>query len=419
MSSTRGSRSPPNDQSWNERASCAKSSVHSSRAWASSAHPMCRTAAVSRSTSVCSRASWVAASSGSALTACTTTRERVAWRSQTSAAASTHAADLLAAGVARELGQLVPQRVEVAATPVQQGEDDVGLAAEVQVEGRARRARAGRDVVDPRRDVASLGELLLSGVDQPLMRELPLRLAQRRGAGGAGHSGDGTRGLAGCTTRRRTHGRVVTAHAARPHGAPRPARSSLYDDRGDGASGRRRRAAARPQHRHRRDGMVLLAVARRPRWRPPAGDRRPLLLDVRVRCGRAPAGQGTATEGRVYAPSVVADLDGDGSREIVVGGNDGTVAAYDLRGGALQVRPGWPASTCSGGQCPETRGLAAADLDGDGRDEVVATTTNTSPSGAQVFVFDASGAPKPGWPRYNAERRHVQRHRQPRLRHVR
>jgi hypothetical protein len=93
-------------------------------------------------------------------------------------------------------------------------------------------------------------------------------------------------------------------------------------------------------------------------------------------------GKGTASKGRVYAPSVVADLDGDGSREIVVGGNDGTVAAYDLRGGSLQVRPGWPSSTCSGGQCPETRGLAAADIDGDGRDEVVATTTNTSSTGS-------------------------------------
>ena len=111
-------------------------------------------------------------------------------------------------------------------------------------------------------------------------------------------------------------------------------------------------------------------------------------------------GKGTATEGRVYAPSVVADLDHDGTKEIVVGGNDGTVAAYDLSGGKLAVK--WKASTCSGGQCPETRGLAAGDLDRDGRIEVVATTTNTSPSGSQVFVFEPNGARAPGWPRYSA-----------------
>ncbi len=122
-------------------------------------------------------------------------------------------------------------------------------------------------------------------------------------------------------------------------------------------------------------------------------------------------GRGTATDGRVYAPGVVADLDSDGVPEIVVGGNEGTVAAYNLAGGRLRVKPGWPASTCSGGQCPEARGMAAADLDGDGGIETVVTTTNTATSGSQVFVFNASGGLyRPGgaaaaWPRYNASDR--------------
>jgi len=110
-------------------------------------------------------------------------------------------------------------------------------------------------------------------------------------------------------------------------------------------------------------------------------------------------GKGTETKGRVYAPGVVVDLDGDRRPEIVVGGNDGTVAAYGWTEGRLATR--WVASTCSGGQCPETRGLAAGDLDRDGRVEVVATTTNTSATGSQVFAFGASGKVVSGWPRYN------------------
>jgi hypothetical protein len=41
-------------------------------------------------------------------------------------------------------------------------------------------------------------------------------------------------------------------------------------------------------------------------------------------------GKGTASKGRVYAPGVVADLDGDKIPDIVVGGNEGTVAAYEI-----------------------------------------------------------------------------------------
>ena len=92
--------------------------------------------------------------------------------------------------------------------------------------------------------------------------------------------------------------------------------------------------------------------------------------------------------------------------EIVVGGT-GHRGGVRLPRRQLQLKQGWPASTCSGGQSPEVRGLAAADLNGDGKVEVVATTTNTSPTGAQVFVFNAAAASssrrarRHAWPRYN------------------
>jgi hypothetical protein len=119
--------------------------------------------------------------------------------------------------------------------------------------------------------------------------------------------------------------------------------------------------------------------------------------------------KGTATKGRIYAPGVVADLDGDGTTEIVVGGNQGTVAAYEWKAGALTTKAGWPASTTTAGQAPEARGMAAGDLDGDGKIEVVVTTTQTADDGSQVFVFAPDGKlfqPKAttfqAWPRYNA-----------------
>ena len=122
---------------------------------------------------------------------------------------------------------------------------------------------------------------------------------------------------------------------------------------------------------------------------------------------RAPHGSGAPHKGRIYAPAVCADLDNDGIYEIVVASGD-VVAAYEWKNNGLHIKNGWPASTCSAGECPETRGLAAADLDNNGTIEIVATTTQTRPDGAQVFVFNANGSSYqppglgfPAWPRFN------------------
>ena len=120
--------------------------------------------------------------------------------------------------------------------------------------------------------------------------------------------------------------------------------------------------------------------------------------------------QATDGSGRVYAPHVVADLDRDGTIEVVIGrGHE--VIAFEWTGSALEVKPGWPADTTTGGNSPEVRGMAAADLDGDGFVEIVATTTqwvDTADGGAQVFVYSSDGSSyqpaaghNPAWPRYN------------------
>ncbi len=120
-------------------------------------------------------------------------------------------------------------------------------------------------------------------------------------------------------------------------------------------------------------------------------------------------GKGTATKGRVYAPGVVADLDGDKIPDIVVGGNEGTVAAYDFVG----------AASCASSAAGRRRRAAAASARRFAawqRPTSTATAASRSSSrrptrhrpgrrcsssSANGTLWHPKGAPATSWPRYN------------------
>ncbi|MBV6458347.1 MAG: hypothetical protein HONBIEJF_01474 [Fimbriimonadaceae bacterium] len=95
-----------------------------------------------------------------------------------------------------------------------------------------------------------------------------------------------------------------------------------------------------------------------------------------------------------FAPArgvVFADLDGDGKKEILAPSTEGKLFAWKLDG---SLAAGFPVSTIGFPQYPPSVG----DLDGDGNVEIVQTTRGFT-NGGRLYVFNKNGQVLSGWPK--------------------
>src|SRR5439155_2195456 len=104
----------------------------------------------------------------------------------------------------------------------------------------------------------------------------------------------------------------------------------------------------------------------------------------------------------IYSSPALADLNGDKRLDIVFGAADQRIYAVDGRGHDLQ---GWPVlarDTPTGYVGKILSSPAIADLDGDGKPDVVEGTAevygSTPQTTGRVYAFDHTGKRLPGWP---------------------
>ena len=115
------------------------------------------------------------------------------------------------------------------------------------------------------------------------------------------------------------------------------------------------------------------------------------LLSVRGDTGAIEWSYAPIGGGRIWPSVAVADLDGNGAREVVVVQDD-QLAVLDAAG---IIEPRWP-KTVFGSS--EMRTLAVADLDRDGALEIL--VARASPGGDETWtVLESNGATRAGWPR--------------------
>jgi hypothetical protein len=94
-----------------------------------------------------------------------------------------------------------------------------------------------------------------------------------------------------------------------------------------------------------------------------------------------------------FSPSrgaALADLDDDGKLEVICGSTSGQLYVWRYDGTAY---PGWPRTLSGMNQYAP----AVADVDLDGEYEIAVTTRGLT-SGGQVYLFTESGEDEPGWP---------------------
>ena len=105
---------------------------------------------------------------------------------------------------------------------------------------------------------------------------------------------------------------------------------------------------------------------------------------------------------------VLTDLDGDTFLDVVVGGSDQKVYAFSgasIAGGTPQRLPGWPvflsdaAGGCSTTAVSIAASVGAVDLDGDGKDEVVAGTSEIcDEASGRLYAVHSDGNLNPQGP---------------------
>lgn len=128
------------------------------------------------------------------------------------------------------------------------------------------------------------------------------------------------------------------------------------------------------------------------RWRVPFGPTDACVHDPICRPPDRPYFTGRAVC-RSYTTPLVADVDGDGRQEVVAGSNNGTVLVLDAEMGAVRER------IQTGGM---VRGSAVlADVRGEGRCDLVI------PSGDRLLVYPTDAPALDAWPQTKGEPRHL------------